>query len=223
MTCGTLGIISDLKRHACPLTLTSSSFSPKFTIQWQADSSCTQRVIDHLHSNPVDCRVLFFLDGKQLRVEGDHPSGKDKLAICLVIAMHIFKNDHDLKKSYWECYDKLHSSGAGVMPDDDAENLHATAQGLQMFPWYNKFTSIVGTNPALSVKTILVHPSIDHAANFFAVTQAGWTSGSDSESTQLVPPSSHIAPPPPSSHMVPPGSHIAPPPSSSHMVPSVLE
>ncbi|KAG1888419.1 hypothetical protein F4604DRAFT_1674758 [Suillus subluteus] len=117
--------------------------APKFTIQWQADSSHTQRVIDHLRSNSVDCQALFFSDGKQSRVE--------------VIAMHVFKNDFTLQ-------------GAGVMPGDDAENLYA--QVLQMFPWYDEFASIVGTNPALSLKTVSAHPSIDHAANFFAVTQA---------------------------------------------------
>ncbi|KAG1866672.1 hypothetical protein F4604DRAFT_1682747 [Suillus subluteus] len=214
--------------------------APKFTIQWQADSSHTQRVIDHLCSNSADCRVLFFSDGKQLHVEGDHPSGKDKLAICAVIATHVFKNDREyaqqyaempdkfrdstnshitsLKKRYWECYDKLHSTGAGVMPGDDAENLHA--QVLQMFPWYDEFTSIVGTNPALSLKTVSAHPGIDHAANFFAVAQAGRTS--DSGSTQLVPPASHIAPPPPASHIAPPppASHIAPPPPASRIAPS---
>ncbi|KAG1849744.1 hypothetical protein F4604DRAFT_1934772 [Suillus subluteus] len=252
MTCGTLGIVSDLEKHACPSTPTSSSFcmpqalaetlkaypgygkqhsgtcyprprqnSRLFTIQWQADSSRTQRVIDHLHSNSVDCRALFFSDGKQSRVEGDRPSGKDKFAICAVIATHVFKNDCEyaqqyaempdkfcdstnshitsLKKRYWECYDKLHSTGAGVMPGDDAENLHA--QVLQMFPWYDEFASIVGTNPALSLKTVSVHPGIDHAANFFAVAQAGRTSGSGS--TQLVPPASHIAPLPPASCIAP--------------------
>ncbi|KAG1855030.1 hypothetical protein C8R48DRAFT_776435 [Suillus tomentosus] len=171
--------------------------APKLVVQWQADPSRTQRVIEYLRNHPADCRVLFFSDGKQSHTEGDHPSGKDKLSVCSVVARHVFQadpnyaaqyaevpdkfrdstNNHimSLKKRFRECHDKLNSTGAGVMPNDVAQNLHA--QVLHTFPWYDELLSIMGTNPALSVKTVSSHPGTDHAANFFALTQGAQTSG----------------------------------------------
>ncbi|KAG2342696.1 hypothetical protein BDR05DRAFT_1000686 [Suillus weaverae] len=76
-------------------------------------------------------------------------------------------NNHITKKKYHENYDKLHLIGAGVMPNNKntTQNLHT--QILQSFPWYDKLFAILGTNPALSLKTISSHPGMAHAANFF--------------------------------------------------------
>ncbi|KAG1727921.1 hypothetical protein EDD22DRAFT_961163 [Suillus occidentalis] len=130
--------------------------SGRLVIQWQADATRTQRVVEHLHSHPADCRMLFHSDGKQANTEGDRPSGKDKLLVCVVIARHVFERDaeyavqfqsvpdnfrdstnnhiNSLRKKYHECHDKLHATGAGVIPQDNtsAQNLHA--QILEEFP-----------------------------------------------------------------------------------------
>ncbi|KAG1877456.1 hypothetical protein F4604DRAFT_1680123 [Suillus subluteus] len=213
--------------------------APKLVVQWQAGPGRTQKVIEYLHANPPNCRVLFYSDGKQVHTQGDRPSGKDKLSICAVIAKHIFEKDPDyltqytkvpekfhnstnnhitsLKKKYRECYDKLHSMGAGIMPNNEnaAQNLHA--QILQTFPWYDELVSILGTNPALSLKTISLHPGTDHAANFFAITQAqsAQTSSTDSGSTHLAP--SGPQPAPSSSQPAP--SSFQPSPSGSQPAP----
>ncbi|KAG2053297.1 hypothetical protein BDR06DRAFT_1053163 [Suillus hirtellus] len=160
--------------------------APKLIMQWQADPSHTQRVIEYLRNHPADCRVLFFLDGKQSHTEGDRPLGKDKLsADPNYVAQYAevpdkFRdstNNHimSLKKRFHECHDKLNLTGAGVMPNDVTQNLHA--QVLHTFLWYDELLSIMGTNPALSVKTISSRPGTDHAANFFALTQGTQTSG----------------------------------------------
>ncbi|KAG1883066.1 hypothetical protein F4604DRAFT_1920959 [Suillus subluteus] len=216
--------------------------TPKLVVQWQAGPGHTQKVIEYLCANSPDCQVLFYSDWKQAHTQGDRPSGKDKLSICAVIAKHIFQKDPDyltqyaevlekfhdsmnnhitsLKKKYRECYDKLHLTGAGVMPNDKnaAQNLHA--QILQTFPWYDELVSILGTNPALSLKTVSSHPGTDHAANFFAITQA-WsaqTSSADSGSAHLAPSGPQPAPsssqPAPSSFQPSPSSSQPAPPSS---------
>ncbi|KAG1838499.1 hypothetical protein F4604DRAFT_1941315 [Suillus subluteus] len=155
----------------------------KIQIQWLSAPSRTQKVIDHLQNNQADCRVLFYSDGKQLHSDGDRPSGKDKVSICAVIAKKIrdSTNNHinSLRKKYRECHDRLHATGAGIMPQDEntAQNLHA--QILQEFPWYDDLVGIMGGNPALSLKTISSRPGVDHAADYFAISSAAGSSYSE--------------------------------------------
>ncbi|KAG2053165.1 hypothetical protein BDR06DRAFT_972419 [Suillus hirtellus] len=110
--------------------------APKLVVQWQVDPSCTQRVIEYLCNHPADCRVLFFSDGKQSHTEGDRPSGKDKLSADPNYAVQYAEvpdkfcdstNNHimSLKKRFRECLNKLNSMGAGIMPNDIAQNLHS--------------------------------------------------------------------------------------------------
>ncbi|KAG2056059.1 hypothetical protein BDR06DRAFT_1006517 [Suillus hirtellus] len=202
----------------------------------QGPVTCGRGVIEHLLAHPADCCLLFYSDGKQTNIEGEWPSGKDKLSVCAVIARHVFQhnseyatryvnmpdkfhdstNNHISRKKYCDCYDQLHATGTGVMPEDDTQNLHA--QILDGFPWYDDLASILGANPVLSLKTVSFRPGVDHAANYFQILR---TAGSTylqslhSDSAQYggttdthTPP--HAAPPhaaPP--HVAPP--HIAPP------------
>ncbi|KAG2752544.1 hypothetical protein P692DRAFT_20726081, partial [Suillus brevipes Sb2] len=162
---------------------------PKFQIQWLSAPFRTQKVIDHLRDHPADCRILFSSDAKRPQNDGDRPSGKDKLSVCAVIAKYVFQNDAEyvkhyadepdkfrdstnshingLRRKYRESYDKLHSTGAGIMPEDEAQNLHA--QILKEFPWYNDLIDIMGGNPAISLKTVSSRPGVDHAAKYFSI------------------------------------------------------
>ncbi|KAG1751484.1 uncharacterized protein EDB91DRAFT_1298403 [Suillus paluster] len=118
----------------------STSTGKELCIQWNADPKCTDKVVEYLCTHPADSRLLFFNDGKA-HPDGDHLSGKDKLLVCSGIAKYVFECDpeyapiytnvperfHDstnnhimsLKKKYREWYNKLHVTGAGVMPLDD--------------------------------------------------------------------------------------------------------
>ncbi|KAG2344259.1 hypothetical protein BDR05DRAFT_999403 [Suillus weaverae] len=121
---------------------------PKFQIQWLSAPFRTQKN------------------------DGDHPSGKDKLSVYAVIAKYVFQNDADhingLRRKYHESYDKLHSTSAGIMPEDEAQNLHA--QILKEFPWYDDLIDIMGRNPAISLKTVSSRPGVDHAAKYFSIS-----------------------------------------------------
>jgi hypothetical protein len=66
-----------------------------------------QKVIDHLHNHQVDCRILFYLDGKQLQGEGDRPAGKDKVSVCTVIAKYVFKDNNEYRDYYEAAPDKF--------------------------------------------------------------------------------------------------------------------
>ncbi|KAG2741348.1 hypothetical protein P692DRAFT_201893657 [Suillus brevipes Sb2] len=182
--------------------------SGRLVIQWQADVTHTQRVVEHLHSHPADCHMLFHSDGKQANTEGDRPSGKDKLSVCAVIARHVFERDAEyavqfqsvpdkfrdstnnhingLRKKYRECHDKLHATGAGVIPQDNtsAQNLHA--QILEEFPWYDDLAAILGTNPALSLKTVSSQPGMDHASNYFRISRTAGSSYSQGPQSALL-------------------------------------
>ncbi|KIK32712.1 hypothetical protein CY34DRAFT_110879 [Suillus luteus UH-Slu-Lm8-n1] len=170
------------------------SSTPAFQIQWQSAPARTQKVVDHLRNHPADCRILFYSDGKQSHTDGDRPSGKDKVSICAVIAKCVFKDNEEyadlyaagpdkfrdsvnnhitsLRKRYHECYDKLHATGAGIMPHD--------AQILKEFPWYDDLLGVMGGNPALSLKTISSRPGMDHAANYFSISRTAGSSYSES-------------------------------------------
>jgi hypothetical protein len=69
-----------------------------------------QKVIDHLHNYQVDCHILFYSDGKQLQGEGDHPSWKDKVSVCAVIAKYIFEDDNEYRDYYVAAPDKFWDS-----------------------------------------------------------------------------------------------------------------
>ncbi|KAG1817735.1 hypothetical protein DFJ58DRAFT_850310 [Suillus subalutaceus] len=149
---------------------------PKFQIQWLSAPFRTQKN------------------------DSDRPSGKDKLSVCAVIAKYVFKNDADyvkhyadepdkfrdsmnshingLRRKYHESSDKLHSTGAGIMPEDEAQNLHA--QILKEFPWYDELIDIMGGNPAISLKTVSSHPGVDHAAKYFSISRTASSSYSNS-------------------------------------------
>ncbi|KAG2363470.1 hypothetical protein BDR07DRAFT_1483591 [Suillus spraguei] len=158
-----------------------------------------QKVIDHLHNHQADCCILFYSDGKQSQSDSDRPSGKDKVLVCTVIVKYIFEDDNKYRnyyaaapdkfrdstnnhingKKYCECHDRLHATGAGVMPQDEGsvQNLHA--QILKEFPWYDDLLSVMGGNPALSLKMVLSHPGVDHAGNYFSISSTAGSSYSD--------------------------------------------
>lgn len=79
-------------------------------IQWQADVTGTQRVVEHLCSHPADCRMLFYSDGKQANTEGDRPSEKDKLLVCVVIARHVFERDAEYVVQFQTVPNKFRNS-----------------------------------------------------------------------------------------------------------------
>jgi len=73
------------------------------------------------------------------------------------------------------------------MPQDEgsAQNLHGmyfflsipalltnlTVQILKEFPWYDDLLSVMGGNPALSLRTVSSRPGVDHAAKYFLFYQ----------------------------------------------------
>ena len=79
------------------------------TIQWLADPRHTEKVMQHLHAHPADCRVLFYSNSKSHR-DGDCPTGKDKLSICSVIAKHVFEQDHEYAHNYADEPEKFRDS-----------------------------------------------------------------------------------------------------------------
>ncbi|KAG1722478.1 hypothetical protein EDB19DRAFT_1916655 [Suillus lakei] len=139
-------------------------------------------VVDHLHDHPADCQNLFSSDAKQPQNDNDHPLGKDKVSVCAVIMKYVFQNDAEyvdyyvaepekfwdsmnshinrLRRKYCNSYDKLHVTGTGIMPEDEAQNLHA--QIMKEFPclsflplalslilplWHSASSSPSGTKP----------------------------------------------------------------------------
>jgi hypothetical protein len=54
--------------------------------------------------------MLFHSDGKQANTEGDRPSGKDKLSVCVVIARHVFERDAEYAVQFQSVPDKFHDS-----------------------------------------------------------------------------------------------------------------
>ncbi|KAG2335394.1 hypothetical protein BDR05DRAFT_954106, partial [Suillus weaverae] len=157
-------------------------------------------------------------------------------------------SNHINGKRYHECHDKLHVTGAGIMPQDEntAQNLHAHA--LKEFPWYDHLAGIIGGNLALSLKTVSSCPGVDHSANYFSIScmigslySESLRSGSAqfSAQPQLPPSGSQPFPPPSGSQPYPSpsggqpypppsggqpysphsGSQPYPPPSSSHSHP----
>jgi len=73
----------------------SSSATPRFSIQWHVDTTRTDRLVDFLTSHPADWSILFHDSKKNPRKDSAaRPSGKDKNEICLVIARHVFKDNH---------------------------------------------------------------------------------------------------------------------------------
>ncbi|KAG1850903.1 hypothetical protein F4604DRAFT_1934260 [Suillus subluteus] len=192
-------------RHARSPTAGSGSDLARIQIHWLSAPSRTQKVIDHLIDHSADCRVLFYSDSKNSHTEGDHPSGKDKVSICAVIA--------NLRKKYCECYDKLHATGAGIMPQDEdsAENLHA--QILKDFHWYNNLVSIMGGNPAISLKMVSSCPGVDHAANYFSISCTAGTLYSESMRSGSAQFGTH--PQPASAHSPTSGAQSYPPTSGT--------
>ncbi|KAG1888048.1 hypothetical protein F4604DRAFT_1915942 [Suillus subluteus] len=192
----------------------------KFTVQWQADPQCTEKVMEYLCAHTADCHVLFYLDNKS-HANGDHPSAKGKLSICQIITKHVFKKDSEysnhyhhepekfcdsmdshisgLGKTYCKFHDKLHSMGAGVTPFNEMTLTNLHMQIMEEFCWYDDLASILGGNPAVSLKTILSVPGADHAANYFSLVQ--WSTAEN-----------HPAPPP-SAQLPPPGTQL---PSSTN-------
>ncbi|KAG1841414.1 hypothetical protein DFJ58DRAFT_732430 [Suillus subalutaceus] len=130
-------------------------------------------------------------------------------------------NNHiqSLKKKYRECHDRLHATGAGVVPQDENTTQNLRAQVLKEFPWYDDLAIILRGNPALSLKTVSSRPGMDHAANFFSISHAAgssYSNGLNSGSAQYgyapgtLPPGTH---PPPGAYP-PPGDYY--PSSSAH-------
>ncbi|KAG0702158.1 hypothetical protein DFH29DRAFT_999536 [Suillus ampliporus] len=169
--------------------------SSKFTIQWQADPRCTEKVMEHLRTHPTDCCVLFYSDNKSY-ADGNRPLGKDKVSICQIITKHVFEHDPEyanyypdeperfcdstnshisgLRKKYCEFYNKLHSTGAGITPLDEttAPNLHV--QIMEEFSWYDDLATILGGNPAVSLKTISSGSAAENVQSPSSPQYWGW-------------------------------------------------
>jgi len=74
---------------------------PKFQIQWQADPTRTNRLVEYLLSNPSDWPILFYSNAKRPNSDtGPPPAGKDKVEICAVIAKAVFEHDHEYSSMY---------------------------------------------------------------------------------------------------------------------------
>ena len=84
----------------------------KFTIQWQADPRCTEKVMEHLRAHPADCRVLFYSDNKS-HADGNRPSAKGKGPICQIIAKHVFEHDPEYANYYLDEPEKFRDSTNG--------------------------------------------------------------------------------------------------------------
>ncbi|KAG1867707.1 hypothetical protein F4604DRAFT_1927497 [Suillus subluteus] len=177
----------------------------KFTVQWQADPRCTEKVMEYLCAHTTDCHVLFYLDNKS-HADGDRPSAKGKLSICQIIAKHIFEKDSEysnhyhhepekfcdstnshisgLRKKYCEFHDKLHLTGAGITPLDEMTLTNLHTQIMEEFCWYDDLASILGENPAVSLKTILLVPGVNHTGNYFSLVQRSTAENVQSASSQ---------------------------------------
>ncbi|KAG2745062.1 hypothetical protein P692DRAFT_201808019 [Suillus brevipes Sb2] len=62
------------------------------------------------------------------------------------------------------------------------------SQILKEFPWYDELIDIMGGNPAISLKTVLSHPGVDHAAKYFSIsrtTSSSYSNSLGSGSTQF--------------------------------------
>ncbi|KAG1847832.1 hypothetical protein DFJ58DRAFT_891157 [Suillus subalutaceus] len=162
---------------------------PKFQIQWLSAPFRTQKVIDHLRDHPADCRILFSSDAKRPQNDSDRPSGKDKLSVCAVIAnitrtsptnfeTRRIVTSMDSEESIASPMTSYTQPAAGIMPEDEAQNLHA--QILKEFPWYDELIDIMGGNPAISLKTVSSHPGVDHAAKYFSISRTAGSSYSNS-------------------------------------------
>ncbi|KAG2741856.1 hypothetical protein P692DRAFT_20750005, partial [Suillus brevipes Sb2] len=157
---------------------------PKSTVQWQADSRRTEKVMEYLHSHPGNCRVLFYSDTKS-HADGNRPSANSKVSICQIIAKHVFEHDSEyadhylrdpkkfsgLKKRYRKYHDKLHSTGSGITPLDETTAMNLHAQILEEFPLYDDLAAILGGNPAVSLKTVSSFPGADHAGNYLSLVK----------------------------------------------------
>jgi hypothetical protein len=82
---------------------------PKSTVQWQADSRRTEKVMEYLRSHPADCRVLFYSDTKS-HADGNRPSANSKASICQIIAKHVFEHDSEYADHYLRDPEKFSGS-----------------------------------------------------------------------------------------------------------------
>ncbi|KAG2112001.1 uncharacterized protein F5147DRAFT_771574 [Suillus discolor] len=112
------------------------------------------------------------------------------------------------------------------MPQDEntAQNLHA--QILKEFLWYDDLISIMGGNPALSLKMVLSCLGMDHAGNYFSISSKVGSSYSEtlrSGSAQFgahpEPASSNLNAQLPSALPSPSGAQHYPPPLSAQPYP----
>ncbi|KAG1887393.1 hypothetical protein F4604DRAFT_1675359 [Suillus subluteus] len=167
--------------------------SSETSISWQADLQRTNKLVDFLVNNAVDCRILFSSEGKKPtdpNIKGP-PLGKDKDTIHAVIADVIFSGDkvyvgqyaanrtrfHDsvancitvLWNKFHEYHNEFESTGAGIVPLDvgTAENPHAKVK--KEFPWYDNLYKIWGSNPSFAAKTTSSRPGTDHGGDLFAL------------------------------------------------------
>src|SRR6267154_1989388 len=88
-----------------------------------------------------------------------------------------------------------------------------TVQIMNKFVWYDDLVTILGVNLAVSLKTILSVPGIDHAANFFELVAGSAHSKNvqPSSSMQYGGYVSDTQPTPPSTQPAPPSAQPAPP------------
>ncbi|KAG1854233.1 hypothetical protein F4604DRAFT_1686078 [Suillus subluteus] len=187
------------------------------SISWQADLQCTNKLVNFLVDNTVDCRILFSSEGKKPtdpNIE-DPPSGKDKNAIHAVITDVIFSGN----KVY-----------VGQYAANQLCPLMRVLQKIYMkeFPWYDNLYKIWDSNPSFAAKTTSSKPGTDHAGDLFALmhpaggsahpplqcnmssTNAATDSGIDVLQINYPPPS-HLPP----SHFAPYQFDFAPPPHQS--------
>ncbi|KAI6106783.1 hypothetical protein EDD17DRAFT_1839924 [Pisolithus thermaeus] len=163
------------------------------TISWDADPSCTDKLVAWILGHPTDCHILFHdhtTNVPALSPE-DRPSGKNKKDIVAVIARHIFESDSVyanqytldagkfsmsvinhlsiLKTKYHEQCAHFNNTGGGVAPGSLSANLLADV--LHVFPYYSDLDLIWCGIPSFDSELISSQPNAKHADSFLSLIQ----------------------------------------------------
>ncbi|KAI9458048.1 hypothetical protein HD554DRAFT_2331143 [Boletus coccyginus] len=156
----------------------------KFTIIWSIDQMDT--LAAWLKSHAADCNILFSQNKADHPENLEKPSGKDKTAICAVVAQLIFGQDPEwqdrfvsmpkkftisvtncisyLRKTFVSHYRSLHQTGEGVQAGVDAANIHVAI--LKDFPWYDDLYAIWNGIPNFTAKLTNSQPGKSCSVDF---------------------------------------------------------
>ncbi|KAI6018966.1 hypothetical protein PISMIDRAFT_120021, partial [Pisolithus microcarpus 441] len=163
------------------------------TISWDADPTCTDKLVSWIVTHSGDCNILFHdhLSNTTHLVlsPDDKPSGKNKKEVSTVIAKHIFECDlvyaslyaldpGNLKSKYHEQHARFSSTGGGVMPGGStAPNL--LAKVLCIFLYFSELDLIWHSIPSFNSKLISSQLHANHTENFLALIKARSTQEGD--------------------------------------------